>query len=75
MMEHGKFTRPKFMAEIIATTKGIIERVKGFGFPSFGFVTPPVNWPPFRPDTRHSSEGLGISSSRCLCRMTISGLN
>ncbi len=30
MMEHGKFTRPKFMAEITATTKGIIERVKGF---------------------------------------------
>ena len=29
-MEHGKFTRPKFMAEIAATTKGIIERVKGF---------------------------------------------
>ena len=29
-MEHGKFTRAKFMAEIIATTKGIIERVKGF---------------------------------------------
>jgi DNA topoisomerase III len=30
LMEHGKFTRPKFMAEIVATTKGIIERVKGF---------------------------------------------
>src|SRR4051812_37248820 len=29
-MEHGKFTRPKFMAEIAATTKGIVERVKGF---------------------------------------------
>jgi DNA topoisomerase-3 len=29
-IEHGKFTRAKFMAEIAATTKGIIERVKGF---------------------------------------------
>mgnify|MGYP001545035525 CR=1 FL=1 len=29
-MEHGKFSREKFMAEIEATTKGIIERVKGF---------------------------------------------
>ncbi|MEX2044234.1 MAG: DNA topoisomerase 3, partial [Opitutus sp.] len=29
-MEHGKFTRKKFMAEITATTKGIVERVKGF---------------------------------------------
>jgi DNA topoisomerase-3 len=29
-MEHGKFTRDKFMAEIAATTKGIVERVKGF---------------------------------------------
>src|SRR3954470_20706596 len=29
-MEHGKFTRPKFMAEIAATTKGIVERVKAF---------------------------------------------
>ena len=29
-MEHGNFTRAKFMAEIIAMTKGIIERVKGF---------------------------------------------
>jgi DNA topoisomerase-3 len=29
-MEHGKFTRSKFMAEIAATTKGIVERVKGF---------------------------------------------
>ncbi|HUR60514.1 MAG TPA: DNA topoisomerase 3 [Opitutaceae bacterium] len=29
-MEHGKFTRPKFMAEIAATTKGIIKRVKDF---------------------------------------------
>jgi hypothetical protein len=36
---------------------------------------PVVNWPPFRPDTRHSSEGLGISSSTCLCRTIISGLN
>jgi DNA topoisomerase III len=29
-MEHGKFTRKEFMAEIAATTKGIVERVKGF---------------------------------------------
>ncbi len=29
-MEHGKFTREKFMAEIENTTKGIVERVKGF---------------------------------------------
>ena len=29
-MEHGKFTRDSFMAEIAATTKGIVERVKGF---------------------------------------------
>jgi DNA topoisomerase-3 len=29
-MEQGRFTRPKFMEEIIAQTKGIIERVKGF---------------------------------------------
>jgi DNA topoisomerase-3 len=29
-MEHGKFTRDAFMAEIAATTKGIVERVKGF---------------------------------------------
>jgi DNA topoisomerase III len=29
-IEHGKFTREKFMAEIAATTKGIVERVKGF---------------------------------------------
>jgi DNA topoisomerase-3 len=29
-MEHGKFTREKFMAEIASTTKGIVERVKGF---------------------------------------------
>jgi DNA topoisomerase-3 len=29
-MEHGKFTRANFMAEIESTTKGIVERVKGF---------------------------------------------
>ena len=29
-IEHGKFTRDQFMAEIAATTKGIVERVKGF---------------------------------------------
>ena len=29
-MEHNKFSREKFMAEIAATTKGIVERVKAF---------------------------------------------
>ncbi len=29
-MEHNKFPREKFMAEIAATTKGIVERVKAF---------------------------------------------
>ncbi|HRG55822.1 MAG TPA: DNA topoisomerase, partial [Lacunisphaera sp.] len=29
-MEHGKFSREKFMAEIVRETKGIVERVKGF---------------------------------------------
>ncbi len=29
-IEHGNFTRDQFMAEIAATTKGIVERVKGF---------------------------------------------
>ncbi|MSU18402.1 MAG: type IA DNA topoisomerase [Lacunisphaera sp.] len=29
-MEHGKFSREQFMAEIIKETKGIVERVKGF---------------------------------------------
>ena len=29
-MEHDKFSRDKFMAEIAATTKGIVERVKSF---------------------------------------------
>jgi DNA topoisomerase-3 len=29
-MEHGKFTRSAFMDEIAATTRGIVERVKGF---------------------------------------------
>jgi DNA topoisomerase-3 len=29
-MEHGKFPREKFMAEVIATTKGIVKRVKTF---------------------------------------------
>jgi DNA topoisomerase III len=29
-MEHGKFPREKFMAEIVKETKGIVERVKGF---------------------------------------------
>ena len=29
-IEHGKFSREKFMTEIIAETRGIIERVKGF---------------------------------------------
>ncbi|MEO5721144.1 MAG: DNA topoisomerase 3 [Chthoniobacterales bacterium] len=30
LMEHGKFPREKFMAAIVAETKGIVERVKGF---------------------------------------------
>jgi len=29
-MEHGKFPREKFMAEVIDTTKGIVKRVKNF---------------------------------------------
>jgi len=29
-MEHGKFSRPKFMEEVVEQTKGIVERVKGF---------------------------------------------
>jgi DNA topoisomerase-3 len=29
-MEHGKFSREKFMAEIVKETKGIVERVKAF---------------------------------------------
>jgi DNA topoisomerase-3 len=29
-MEHGKFSREKFMAEVIDTTKGIVRRVKKF---------------------------------------------
>jgi DNA topoisomerase-3 len=29
-IEHGRFSREKFMKEIVAETKGIIERVKGF---------------------------------------------
>ena len=29
-MEQGKFSREKFMAEIVEETKGIVERVKGF---------------------------------------------
>lgn len=29
-MEHGKFPREKFMAEIVKETRGIVERVKGF---------------------------------------------
>ena len=30
LMEHGKFPRERFMAEIVEETKGIVERVKGF---------------------------------------------
>jgi DNA topoisomerase-3 len=30
MMEHGQFPRPKFMAEIIDVTKGIVDRTKNF---------------------------------------------
>jgi DNA topoisomerase-3 len=29
-MEHGKFAREKFMAEVVKTTKGIVEGVKSF---------------------------------------------
>lgn len=29
-MEHGKFPREKFMAEIVQETKGLVERIKGF---------------------------------------------
>ena len=29
-MEHGKFAREKFMAEVVDTTKGIVDRVKTF---------------------------------------------
>ena len=29
-MEHGKFSRDEFMAEIVRETKGIVDRVKGF---------------------------------------------
>ena len=29
-MEHGKFPREKFMAEVVETTEGIVERVKSF---------------------------------------------
>ena len=29
-MEHGKFSREKFMAEVVDTTKGIVKRVKSF---------------------------------------------
>ena len=30
-----------------------------------------LNWPPFRPDSRHNAGGLGISSSTGLCLTTI----
>ncbi|MEO8440000.1 MAG: DNA topoisomerase III [Spartobacteria bacterium] len=30
LMEQGKFSREKFMAEIVTETRGIVERVKGF---------------------------------------------
>jgi hypothetical protein len=29
-----------------------------------------LNWPPFRPDTRHNLEGLRLSSSTGLCLTT-----
>jgi hypothetical protein len=32
--------------------------------------TEQVNWPPFRPDTRHNLEGLRLSSSTGLCLTT-----
>ena len=34
-----------------------------------------LNWPPFRPDTRHSEGGLGICPGIGLCRTTTSGSN
>jgi hypothetical protein len=33
-------------------------------------VGPGMNWPPFRPDTRHNLEGLRLSSSTGLCLTT-----
>jgi len=34
------------------------------------YETRAVNWPPFRPDTRHNLEGLRLSSSTGLCLTT-----
>ena len=34
-----------------------------------------VNWPPFRPDSRHNLEGLRLSSSTGLCLTIINGSN
>ena len=34
-----------------------------------------LNWPPFRPDTRHNLEGLRLSSSTGLCLTTTNGSN
>ena len=34
-----------------------------------------VNWPPFRPDSRHNLEGLRLSSSTGLCLTTIDASN
>jgi hypothetical protein len=42
---------------------------------ALGSLSLAVELAPVSTDARHSSEGLGISSSTCLCRTTISGLN
>jgi hypothetical protein len=34
-----------------------------------------VNWPPFRPDSRHNLEGLRLCSSTGLCLTIINELN
>ena len=35
-----------------------------------GYRWAAMNWPPFRPDTRHNLEGLRLSSSTGLCLTT-----
>ena len=40
-------------------------------FLSARLTAPPcLDWPPFRPDTRHNLEGLRLSSSTGLCLTT-----
>jgi hypothetical protein len=34
-----------------------------------------MNWPPFRPDSRHNLEGLRLCSSTGLCLTIINELN